>query len=86
MTHSPTLKWLRSLPADFDDAPSYRTMRSIAVNRLQKNAQIRLAMVAECGEEFTVQEWDALFAQDDADDCEAVRLCDEALQRLGAEQ
>lgn len=82
---SATLDWLNSLPADFNDATSYRHMRSFALGRLAKNAQIRQAIVEECGEEFAVQEWDSVFGQDDADDREAVARCEQALKDMGVE-
>ena len=83
MTHSPSLKWLREIPADFSDAQSYRHMRRFALERIARNAELRAEVVASGGEALAKREWDSVFEQDNADDREAVRLCEEGLDRMG---
>lgn len=82
---SQSLDWLNSLPEGFNDAGSYRHMRKFALQRLAKNAELRQQVVDQGGEQMAIDEWDSVFAQDDADDREAVARCEQALKDMGVE-
>ena len=76
---STPLTWVQSIPADFDDLSSFRHMRALAQGKLDDHERIGKTMTPA----LRKAEWDPVFAEDNANYQEAIRLIDERLVALG---